>query len=260
MASGSRFGHWKLLGGAASLLCALTLFWANMATATENRNQALPGLYTGIYLGVGLGENSIVDPQGFANWGEAGWTVDYDDKDPVGGLLFGRSFEFLTLPFRVELDAGLSAVSAKTNLLDPAHLDETAISSFKWITTARAGIEKNIGPMTLFATGGLAMARIRNSVTDIDFGPGQPSRVDPDDSFAETEVETGWVVGGGIEGPVAKSLYLRFEGLYMDFGKSSWPVNIAADGRCGPDGERTVCYYDVQNRLATFRAALIYRF
>ena len=260
MANRAQTSHWKLLGGTVSVICAAMLSWASTATAAENRDQALPGIYTGVYLGVGQAENSIVDLEGFANWGEAGWSVDFDDRNLVGGLLFGRSFEFLTLPFRVELDAGLSAVSAQTDQVDPVHLDETAISSFKWVTTARAGVEKEFGPMTLFVTGGLATAKIRNSVTDIDFGPGRPSAVDPDDSFVATEVDTGWVVGGGIEGPVAGSLYLRLEGLYMDFGKSSWPVNLSANNLCSPGGERKACYYEVRNQLATLRAALIYKF
>ena len=76
-------------------------------------------------------------------------------------------------------------------------------SESRWIATARAGIEQSIGPGTGFATGGIAAARIENSVTDIDSGPNMPSRMDPDDSFRDGSTEIGWVIGLGVEAPLA---------------------------------------------------------
>ena len=87
-------------------------------------------------------------------------------------------------------------------LTDPGHIS-TVKSEIDWVATARAGIEQAIGSATLFVSGGLALARIDNSVTDIDFGPNRPTQVDPDDSFSDDATELGWVLGVGVEAPLA---------------------------------------------------------
>ena len=53
--------------------------------------------------------------------------------------------------------------------LDPEGLDETAEAKFHWIATAGAGSDYTIGRVTVCGKGGLAVADIANSVTDIDF-------------------------------------------------------------------------------------------
>ena len=129
------------------------------------------GTYAGLFTGSGRADNRIVDAEGFANWGNPGWAVDYDDAGFIGGALVGKKFEVGSMPLRIEIDGTFGGLSATSNRLDPEGLDETVKSEFRWIATARAGIEQAIGPATVFATGGLAAARIANSVTDIDFGP-----------------------------------------------------------------------------------------
>lgn len=217
-------------------------------------------LYAGGFAGVGLADNQIVDIDGFANWGRPGWSVDYDKTGGVGGMLLGKRFDTGLIPLRVELDATFGSLSADTNRLDPRDLDETARSKYRWITTARAGLEHTVGPVTLFASGGLALARIANAVTDIDFGPDMPTRKDPDDSFSETSTEVGWVVGAGIEAPLSEVWTLRLEGSYLDFGWSGHEVNRSGNGRCGPGSPRRPCPYRVENTLGLIRLAIIRRF
>ena len=107
-------------------------------------------------------------------------------------------------------------------------------SESRWIATARAGIERSIDPATVFASGGIAAARIENSVIDIDSGPNMPSRMDPDDSFRDGSTEIGWVIGLGVEAPLADAWTLRLGGSYLDFGRSTHYVNRSGDNRCGP--------------------------
>ena len=130
-------------------------------------------------------DNRIVDVEGFANWGNPGSTVDYDDVGFVGGALMGKKFDIGDIPFRIEIDGTFGHLSAKTNKLDPEGLDETAETEFRWNATARGGIEQAVGPATVFVTGGLSAARITNSATDIDFGADMPPRLDADDSFRD---------------------------------------------------------------------------
>ena len=218
------------------------------------------GTYAGAFAGSGRVDNRIVDVEGFANWGNPGWRVEYDDSGFVAGALAGRRFEIGGVRFRVEIDGTLGDMSAASNRLDPEGLDETVESEFRWIATARAGVERTIGPATVFATGGMALSRIANSVTDIDSGPDMPAQVDPDDSFRNSSTEAGWVVGLGVETPLADAWSLRVEGMYLDFGRSTHYVNRSGNNRCGPENPRRPCPYRVENTFANVRLAITYRF
>ena len=60
-------------------------------------------------------------------------------------------------------------LSAGTNRLDPGCTDEAAASRFRWISTVRVAVEETIGDFDVFVSGGPALARIVNSVTDTDY-------------------------------------------------------------------------------------------
>ena len=226
------------------------------AAASDQVNSSVPGNYAGVFVGTGRMDNRIVDLDGFANWGNPGWSVDYGDSGLVVGVLLGKKFSPGGLPLRLEIASLSGDLSGNTNRLDPVGLDETAESRFKWITSARAGIERNLGPATAFVAGGVAVARISNLVIDIDFGPGQPTAADPDDSFHDNSTEIGWTIGAGIEVAVRDGWTLRLEGSYLDFGEDTHYVNHSGGGRCGPGGERRPCPYAVENKLRMFTLAL----
>ena len=82
-------------------------------------------------------------------------------------------------------------------------------------TRRRWAVLQPVGAATIFAAGGLAAARIEHSVTDIDFGPNMPPRMDPDDSFHDRSTAIGWVVGLGVESPLAEAWTVRLEGSYL---------------------------------------------
>lgn len=222
--------------------------------------------YAGAFLGSGWGYNEFVDVEGFSNWGRRGWTVEYSDTGVVGGALLGQGLAVGGVPLRLEIDGAWANLSARTSRLDPGARDETAVSKYRWIATARAGVEQPLGPLTLFAGGGLALARIADSLTDVDFIPNRiedpVGSVDPDDSFRADSTRVGWVVGAGVEAPlpVRPAWSLRIEGSYLDFGKRTRYVNRSGNNRCGPGGPNRACPYRVKNRLGIVRVALVYRF
>ena len=251
----------KLRGAAIVSAALVALAAAGTADAELERSAAQStGAYAGLFAGHGRSGNRITDIDGFANWGNAGWTVGYDDEGFVGGALAGKRFAIDGRRFRIEADVTTGSRSAMTNRVDPGALDETAVSELRWMVTARVGVEEGIGPATVFATGGFAAARIVDSVTDIDFGPGMPDRVDPDDSFSVGTTKFGWVIGVGVETPLSDVLTLRVDGSYADFGRSTHFVNHSGDGRCGPGNPRRPCPYGVENRFSVARLAVIYRF
>lgn len=242
---------------ALALLAGAGASVADDSRAVEDR----AGAYGGVFAGSGRMGNRLIDVDGFANWGNPGSVVDYDDNRAVGGALVGRKFELDGTRLRIELDATFGYLSASSNMLDPAGLDETVETDVRWLATARVGVEDSIGPATVFATAGLATARIDRSVTDIDFGPNMPDRVDPDDSFNDRSTEFGWVIGAGIEYPLTGAWTLRLDGSYVDFGRSTHHVNRSGDNRCcGAGTPRRPVSYDISNRLGIVRAAIVYRF
>lgn len=211
------------------------------------------GAYAGVFVGSAQADNRLVDTGGFANWGNPGSVTRYKDSGFIGGVLIGKKFGFGDASIRLELDGTIGDLEARTNQLDPQGLDETAVAEFQWITTARVGIEKSFGSVTVFATGGMAWARLENSVTDVDFGPDRPTAVDPDDSFHDKSTETGWVAGLGAEVELAGGWRARLEGLHLDFGRNDHHVNHSGNNTCWPEGPRRPCLYKIENELDVFR-------
>ena len=227
------------------------------AIAEEQANSAsTEGQFAGVFVGAGRSSNTLVDINGFANWGKPGSTTGYNKSGAVGGAFFGQQSDNL----RYELEFMLGGLSAQTNQLDPEGLDETAISKLNWSLSARFGITESIGRTRAFAVVGPALASIDNSVTDIDFSPDHPPKKDPDDSFRDSSTHFGWTLGLGIETEVAPNWLLRFEGVYFDFGKENYLVNRSGDNRCGAGGPFSPCPYSVENRFTALRIGMVYYF
>ena len=233
---------------------------ANKTTVRGENAFHRAGTYAGGFIGFGRTDNRIVDVDGFANWGNPGSVLDYDMGGLVGGVLIGKRFDIAAARLRIELDGTFGGLSATSNRLDPEGLDETVKSEFRWISTSRAGIEQPVGPATVFASGGLAAARIENSVTDLDFVPNMLTRMDPDDSFRDRLTKIGWAVGGGLEAPLADDWTLRLEGSYLDLGRKTYYVNNSGNNSCGPGNPRRSCPYNVANVLVIVRLAIIHQF
>ena len=249
---------------AAVAMAALATLTAAGTAGADSGSVAFDGTgaYAGLFAGSGRSDNRLVDVDGFADWGNPGSVTDYDHRRLVGGVLAGRTFEVDGTRLRLEIDGTFGNLSARTSDLDPTCPDESADSEFRWAATARLGVEETVGPATLFATGGLAAARIVNSVTDIDYTGTcleMQLHLDSDDSFRDVSTELGWVIGVGLEAPLADAWTLRLEGSYLDFGRSTHYVNHSANNTCGGTTRRP-CRYDVENRLGIVRLAFIRRF
>ena len=245
------------------------------ANAADDNGFDRTGTYAGVFAGSGRTDGRIVDVDGFSYSGRAGWAVDYDDAGFAAGALIGRKFEIGGVPLRIELDGTFGDLSAKTNRIDPRFQppDETVESEFRWVATARAGVEGAVGPATVFASAGLALARIENSLMDLDayrdrsgewvlLPNGRAAqRMDPDDSFRDGSTEFGWVIGAGVEAPLSDAWTLRLEGSYLDFGEGAHHANRSGDDRCcGAGSPRRPVSYRIENRLGIVRLGIIYRF
>ena len=248
--------------GLASIVMAVTAVPA--FAGSEGRTSGWAGTYAGAFAGAGRPDSRIVDVDGFADWGNPGSRTGYARAGAVGGMLVGKRFGIGGVRFRVEADAMFGDLAAGTNRLDPGCTDEAAATRFRWIATVRVGVEETIGDVGVFVSGGPALARIVNSVTDTDYSGSTcletDLRLDADDSFRRSSTEIGWAIGAGFEMPLAARWALRVDGSYLDFGSETYRVNLSGNNSCGPGGVMTACRYTVRNRLGVLRLGIVYRF
>ena len=180
----------------------LSLTFPDLARAAKSNDDtsAQGDVYAGVFAGRSQIANQIIDIDGFTNWRQNGGTVDDENTGSIGDILIGRKHGLGGVLIRTEMDISSGGISAAPNRLeyDP---DETVKAKFPSMITARMGLEHSLGPVTVFVSGGLTVARIENSVTDIDFGPNMTTQVDPDGSFRSSSMSRGWGAILGVEAP-----------------------------------------------------------
>ena len=242
------------------VLVTLTTSAAPVNAEEQANSASTEGQFAGVFVGAGQSSNTLLDIDGFADWGNPGSTTGYNKSGAVGGAFFGRQTDNM----RYELEFMLGGLTAHTDKLDPTCTDESATSKLNWTLAARFGVTDSVGQTRAFAVAGPALASIDNSVTDIDFSEPRSclkgrTWVDTDDSFRDSSTHFGWTLGFGIETEVAPNWLLRFEGVYFDFGKESYQVNLSRNNPCG-HGPRAPCTYSIDNRLTALRIGMVYYF
>lgn len=85
-----------------------------------------------------------------------------------------------------------------------------ANSDFRWFATVRGRLGWALSNTLLYATGGLAVARLSNGWGLVGQTP----------SFSYDETRATWVVGGGVEHMLTQHWTVRVEALHSDFGTS----------------------------------------
>ena len=234
------------------------------AEETRGAGSGDNGNYAGLFVGTGKVSNKIVDVDGFADWGNPGSTNKINGPAAAAGVLAGRRFDMGRTGFRIEIDALVGSMSADTDKLDPTCGDETASARIRWMATARMGLDREVGNTRVFLAGGPALARIVNSVSDIDYGgPGclEGNLIfDDDDSFRSGDTRVGWAFGAGLEMPLSSRWAVRLDGTRFDFGQETYEVNASGNNRCGRGGEFRPCTYSLENRGNMARLMFFYRF
>lgn len=142
------------------------------------------------------------------NAGGGTGTIDtnFGDIDGAGGLLgahIGYLARFGALAAGIEIDADFSFIDDRQTIgAGSAFTTELAA-----LSSARARFGFDAGPVLLYATGGVALAKLTVSAS----GPGFHA------SASETSV--GLVFGGGLQIPINDRLALRLEALHYMFGE-----------------------------------------
>jgi outer membrane immunogenic protein len=229
---------------------------AMVASATD-----WSGFYIGASAGAAWTDNTIIDHDGFAAEGQLGHQTHYDRTGGIFGGQAGYNWQSGRVVFGLEGDLSYVSANGSNNRLDPEGLDETVRGKYAWLGTIRGRLGITVDRALIYATGGVAFARLKDSVTDFDDNDPPPGvHFDADDSFSATRTRVGWVVGGGVEYAFAPSWTLRVEGLYMDLGHRDYIVDTTTPTPGDPPRDPINARYTVENTMAVARVGLNYRF
>ncbi|NLC71795.1 MAG: outer membrane beta-barrel protein [Desulfuromonadaceae bacterium] len=191
-----------------------------------------PHDWSGVYAGI-FGGHSWMK----VKYHERGWG-GLLDRDPtvdggVGGFLLGYNQQINGMVFGLEADGGVG------NLSEDAHAEAmNSYSAFdiEWNGHLRAKFGVPFDKTFFYLAGGLALAKV--TVDDTDPGWGK------DDA-----VHLGYTLGAGIEHALTKSLWVRLEYLFDDYGQKNFTVR-------GPYAYKA----KVDMEASTVRVGLSYRF
>jgi outer membrane immunogenic protein len=186
------------------------------------------GAYIGVHVGV-ISDQSKATNQlptlggGATNYN---WALNplFSNKQTATGILgggqIGYNFQWNNVVVGVEADIGGSSAKKSTSATAINGINTytwTAITGIEAFGTARARLGYAFDRTLIFATGGLAFAKLRNTFqhaagyTWSDNGGWR----------------TGYTVGGGFEYAFARNWSFKAEGLYYDLGRKS---HLSVDG------------------------------
>jgi outer membrane immunogenic protein len=174
------------------------------------------GAYVGAYVGVGVSKSRGHDPDGnpagdleHTGYGfTGGGTLGYNYQLNWG--LFGQKFVIGAEGDIGYFDTSHKVIDWNDNLFYDAKTS--------WLATARARVGLTDGPNFNYVTGGFAAARIKDINTDT-----VSLR-----EVSSSKIETGWVIGSGVETMLGGGWSAKSESLYINLGSGDTVTNLAA--------------------------------
>jgi outer membrane immunogenic protein len=243
----------------ACSVIALSLFTAP-AMADER-----PGIWTGLYIGghAGYGWSAhdisvahpcpaclppLYQPDAFAGSGAV------DSKGFIGGGQIGADKQFGPLVLGVALDVSKGTGEGSHTFRMDYDTDWAVQSKVDWFGSARARIGLANGPLLLYATGGVAWAKVSTSLQTISItGPMTMSEL------SSEAWHVGYVIGGGAEWALSPSISISAEYLRYEFGSADYdPKGLAYAGAPGEFKHHELAKGDPSIQVA--RGSLNFRF
>lgn len=149
--------------------------------------------WTGFYVGAQIG----------GGWGrsELG-NISYNANGVVGGLHAGYNMQFGSIV------AGLEGDFEATSLKGSAAVGGALLKTrAPWQGSVRARVGVAFDRALIYATGGVAVAQLKNDIFVPPF------------AFGTTSTRAGWTLGAGVEYAINNNWSVRAEYRYTDFGR-----------------------------------------
>ena len=173
------------------------------------------GLYVGATAGYAFGKSSQHDQvTTYTNTGLG--DGDYKPKGALGGVSAGYNWQSQALVYGLEGDLSLAGITGSSRACGvgavPMHLCGTKADA---VGTVRARGGYAIDSTLIYATGGLAVARIKA----YDAGFAGDSAVA---AQSDSAVRLGWTAGAGVEQKLDAHWSVKAEYLYASFARASY--------------------------------------
>ena len=183
-----------------------------------------------------------LSPRGFIGGGQLGYNWQ------TGQWVFGAEVDFSGLDAKADASVSPFFIGKGLNTF-------TWSSRYDWLFTARLRGGFLVAPnWLLYVTGGLAVTRVRDSVSCtsaafgcIDFSPGTSLQ------WSDTSTLTGGTIGGGVEAMFAPNWTARVEYLYVKF-KDTTPSPV------NPPIPTLPPFFSFHHDLNVVRFAINYKF
>lgn len=164
------------------------------------------GFYVGVTAGVIANHGEFESRDGDASYIYAGDTVKSHGVGGVFGATLGYNWQFGSGVIGVEADYSMASTEGKSTFYEYYVVAE---SNLKSIGTVRARLGFAMDRALVYATGGIAYARVENTLCDDECGYY---------GYSNTTTRSGWVAGVGLEYAFAPNWTIKAEGLYYDLG------------------------------------------
>jgi outer membrane immunogenic protein len=167
------------------------------------------GAYVGGSVGTVNVKSSYTDDPAHYWWNDPGDQYDTNSHSPAAFVNAGYNWQVGQFVFGGEADVGIlnaTGTAFPYGISYPNSYLKTKIHS---LASVRARLGYAFGPALLYVTGGLALSDVTNIILD-----------NPLDIVGvnKNSLNTGWVLGGGIEYELNTNWTVRAEGIYYDFG------------------------------------------
>ncbi len=250
----------KLLGVSCASVIALGIGSASAADMYRASGGGLkdapivapPAVWTGFYAGVN-GGGSFGDSENLRITGLRGTEADIGQFYRDGGFGGGQigynwsGFGGNQVVFGIETDIQGSSIGSSFNRNDLQYggraADFNASQNIDYFGTVRGRLGYGFGSAMIYATGGFAYANVDTKVS-LNVGNGSITN-----SMNSNQLETGWVVGGGLEYLFAPNWSAKVEYQYIDLSNCSVGTT-ASDGH--------VDHMPFDNTFNTVRAGINY--
>ena len=221
------------------------------------------GFYAGLHAGYGLSGDDNIETTGqaAANVGTVAsgarpGSVNLDRRGFIGGVQVGYNWQMNGIVFGVEADISKTDLEESTRVVTSVGgnvRNNDFRSRLDYLGTVRGRVGVAYDKSLFFVTAGLAYGDVENSATF--FGPNGGGGV-RQFTGSSAGVETGYVVGGGVEHAFTSHWTFKGEYLYYDLGSNTVGVNLIP----GSGGVGTGYNTRFDNDGHIVRAGLNYKF
>lgn len=229
------------------------------------------GIYAGINIGYGFGNNSVEQGSMVENNGVfiAKWSKNQNLAGVIGGGQVGYNLQINQwLVFGGEADIQASDMNSKrwyqtTGIGYPGdRLSINSTNALDWFGTLRGRVGvvlPNYSNVLLYGTGGLAYGYVNNTVgiADIWWYNGQARGYSGSGTYGNTNL--GWTAGGGAEwSPSALTAWsVKFEYLYTNLGLANQTIYSSYSF---DTGYSFIANHNTQMQFSTIKAGLNWHF